>query len=53
MIYTYYFTNKFLEDMRNNINSEYKGLGETSLMMKAIEFINNNLLLKPPRRILV
>ena len=22
MIYTYYFTNKFLEDMRNNINSE-------------------------------
>ena len=22
MIYTYYFTNKFFEDMRNNINSE-------------------------------
>ena len=28
--------------IRSNINSFYKGLGETSLLLKAIEFINNN-----------
>ena len=38
----YYFNYYDNLEIRNNINSEYKGLGETSLMMKAIEFINNN-----------
>ena len=34
MIYTYYFTNKFLEDMRNNINSEQ--------ILDVIDFIKIN-----------
>jgi hypothetical protein len=41
-----YYNNYYdIKKIRNNVNSIYKGLGETSLMINAIEYvINNNLI---------
>lgn len=39
---TYYFNYYEDKQIKNNINSIYKGLGETSLMLKAFNFINKN-----------